>query len=71
MLSSWLKFTPLEFETDNEQQEAKTKKTLKFTPLEFETFDLKREKFLLRALKFTPLEFETCSAIGSTWDPGG
>ena len=32
-----LKFTPLEFETQDKMLEQKTKEVLKFTPLEFET----------------------------------
>ena len=57
--SNRLKFTPLEFETQNKIIEQKTKEVLKFTPLEFETVFSIRSYVWSLWLKFTPLEFET------------
>ena len=54
-----LKFTPLEFETDNGRVECFRRRMLKFTPLEFETIYGRLETILNHSLKFTPLEFET------------
>ena len=54
-----LKFTPLEFETDDLARFGFRSNELKFTPLEFETLFAVKQQSLNLLLKFTPLEFET------------
>ena len=54
-----LKFTPLEFETQDLRKSWNSLLKLKFTPLEFETKLRKISHRVTAQLKFTPLEFET------------